>query len=72
MGSPQDRLKLLATSWSMVVQGYDTVFSRLFQPWQHDTIAQLQAALPDSVQGSIAVPACGPGEQLRGLITGCI
>lgn len=64
MGSPPDRLKLLATSWSMVAQNYDELFSRLFRPWQHDTIAQLQDALPASVQGSIAVPACGPGQEL--------
>lgn len=75
MGAPQDRLKLLATSWSIVAEGYNSTFSSRFQPWQRDTIAQLVAALPQLAPGSgsgstsvdvgdggtIAVPACGPG-----------
>ncbi|KAL4440261.1 hypothetical protein ABPG75_003262 [Micractinium tetrahymenae] len=64
MASAQDRLKLLARSWTMVAEGYDKSFSGRFGPWQRDAIAQLQAALPASGRGTIAVPACGPGQEL--------
>lgn len=61
MASAQDRLRLLARSWTMVAEGYDKSFSSRFAPWQHDAIAQLQAVLPAGGSGTIAVPACGPG-----------
>lgn len=61
MASAQDRLKLLARSWTMVAEGYDKSFSSRFAPWQRDAIAELQAALPANDSGTIAVPACGPG-----------
>lgn len=64
MASAQDRLKLLARSWTMVAEGYDKSFSSRFAPWQRDAIAELQAALPANDSGTIAVPACGPGQEL--------
>ncbi|KAL4427344.1 hypothetical protein ABPG77_003253 [Micractinium sp. CCAP 211/92] len=64
MASAQERLKLLARSWTIVAEGYDRSFSSRFAHWQREAIAELQAALPAGGHGTIAVPACGPGQEL--------
>ncbi|PSC67659.1 methyltransferase type 11 isoform A [Micractinium conductrix] len=66
MAAPADRLKLLAASWSMVAEGYVSSFVPRFAPWTTDTLAQLQsaAAAAPLPPGTIAAPACGPGQEL--------
>lgn len=74
MVSAQERLKLLARSWTIVAEGYDRSFSSRFAHWQREAIAELQAALPAGGHGTIAVPACGPGRSRVAFIimTPCI
>lgn len=64
--SAAERLQLLARSWTTVAEGYRSNFVHRFAPWTQDTLAafvRAGAGLPRG--GAIAVPACGPGEQLR-------
>ncbi|KAI7837870.1 hypothetical protein COHA_008357 [Chlorella ohadii] len=59
-----ERLQLLARSWTTVAEGYRSNFVHRFAPWTQDTLrafVQAGASLPG---GTIAVPACGPGQEL--------
>lgn len=62
MASAQDRLALLQRSWTCVAEGYNRLFVPRFMPWTLDTLNLLAGkALP---AGTIAVPCCGPGQEL--------
>ncbi|PRW39171.1 Methyltransferase type 11 [Chlorella sorokiniana] len=63
--TPAERLQLLARSWTTVAEGYRSNFVHRFAPWTQDTLqafVQAGGSLPES--GAIAVPACGPGQEL--------
>lgn len=62
MGSARGLAKtqLLAESWTVVAQQYEKRLAPLFQPWLDQLVGALAAE--NVPEGSVIVPACGPGE----------
>ena len=58
-----ERLALLQRSWTAVAAGYAQAFVPRFAPWAADALQAYSAAAPPAT-GTIAVPACGPGQEL--------